>query len=128
MTSPSEVPLEPILIRIVPTPGSNAVPEVSGFLVPGTNGLLGIDMRSAAEGEYPEIWVVTHLPTGLEILSPVDTRANSKEHALRFAQGFFREWSRRGWDLSSTDKTQLVTAYVKLTRMEALRFWDQVYS
>ena len=98
----------------------------AGWEVPGTDGLMAIDMRHEADLELPPmmpaVWKITHIPTGLTT-GALDS--SSSTQAIARAQRFHDRAKALGTDMTSkapTDITKLINALPADEKKEFFRF------
>lgn len=118
---------EPITFRIHLREGrEGARSEYTGFIVPGTDGLLAIDERYQGDEDGESVWWITHLPTGVRVSMYPHTLASTKARAAQIAQQFFRQYTGRGWSLAGNDAQAIANCVRNLPPQQRAAFWAAV--
>lgn len=126
--------LKPIIITFpIGKPTDNTVKigeaQAAGWIVPGTDDTLAIDMlREACLVDHPSeaVWRITHLPTGMAVNHGLHTDASSNFEAIEKAQRFYREMTDLGVDMKCSDSATVVAKPKALDKEASRAFWYRV--
>ena|SRR5688572_21031927 len=117
------------IIKIL-TPPSGDTDEVPGWIAPGTNDTLAVDIRfeadlSAIPPQHAK-WYITHLPTGYRVGHGDYTRAGYRDDAVNIAKRFYEAATEIGCDLTSAESSDVVGPIGKLDKDARTKFWCRV--
>lgn len=125
--------LHPIIFTFTGKPAADGTPgaahTVGGWIVPGTEATLAIDMLSESDfsdGPVFARWAITHLPTGFMVNKGEYTIAASSEDAINKAQRFYRECRRLEIDMHSKDVQVIVGPWNKMSEKEKKIIWSDI--
>lgn len=133
MSNETELALDrPAAVLIRFPVGKKGVKEgemvVPGWSVPGTDGLVGVDLRNEGSCQFmtENEWRITHLPSGFAMRRPPYTDASCLDDACDVALRLFGEMKELGCDMRATDPAQVTAALKGLTPDQLREMWKRV--